>query len=496
MTHKWTYAFGGGKADGSAKMRNLLGGKGGNLHEMSSIGLPVPPGFTITTEVCTNFTQSGGAYPDGTVPQVGVAVAELERLMGATFGGGDNILLLSVRSGARASMPGMMDTVLNLGLNADTVEILAKATHDARFAYDSYRRFIQMFSSVVLGVDHHLFEDLLEDYKQTQAMKLDTDLGVDDWRILIPKYMNVVEKQTGEPFPMVPEDQLWAAIGAVFKSWTNKRAQTYRKLHDIPESWGTAVNVQAMVFGNMGDDSATGVCFTRDPSTGENMFYGEYLKNAQGEDVVAGIRTPQPLSRAKTSAQEGALPSMEQTMPTLYDELNGIRRQLELHYRDMQDVEFTIQKSRLWILQTRGGKRTTKAALKIAVDMVGEGLITKNEAIRRIDPNHLDQLLHPMLDPKAPREILGTGLPASPGAASGQLVFSAEAAEKWAEAGKAVILARVETSPDDIGGMHAAKGIVTTRGGMTPQRQFRMRRHWFRIMRSRRHWKQRCFRRW
>lgn len=467
MMDKLTYSFGGGEAEGSAKMRNLLGGKGANLHEMSSIGLPVPPGFTITTEVCTHFAQSGGTYPDGIKAQVDAAVGELERLMNATFGGDDNILLLSVRSGSRASMPGMMDTVLNLGLNAETVETLAKATNDGRFAYDSYRRFIQMFASVVMGVEHHFFEDIIEDYKKSHHFKLDTDLGVKDWRAIIPQYLDMVEKQTGKVFPSKPEDQLWASISAVFKSWTNKRAQTYRKLNDIPDNWGTAVNVQAMVFGNMGDDSATGVCFTRDPSTGENMFYGEYLINAQGEDVVAGIRTPQPLSWIKQTTEEGLLPSMEQVMPDLYGELNGIRKQLELHYKDMQDVEFTIQKSKLWILQTRSGKRTTKSAVKIAVDMVGEGLIDKEEAIRRIDPNHLDQLLHPTLNPRAPREVLGTGLPASPGAASGQLVFTAEVAEEWAENGKAVILARIETSPDDIAGMHAAKGIVTTRGGMT-----------------------------
>ena len=467
MANKWTYSFGGGKADGSAKMRNLLGGKGANLHEMSSIGVAVPPGFTITTEVCQHFTETKGSYPDDLGAQVSAAVAQVEALMGSTFGRGDNVLLLSVRSGARASMPGMMDTVLNLGLNEDTVETLAKATGDARFAYDSYRRFIQMFGDVVLGVDHYHFEDLLEDYKLENNLKLDTDLSAADWKRLVPEYLEAVEKQTGEPFPFEPEDQLWAAIGAVFKSWTNKRAQTYRRLHGIPESWGTAVNVQAMVFGNMGNDSATGVCFTRNPSTGENMFYGEYLINAQGEDVVAGIRTPQPLSLAEKSGTGADLPSLEESMPSLYAELDAVRHLLEKHYKDMQDLEFTIQQGKLWILQTRGGKRTTKAALKIAVDMVDEGLIDKNTAIRRVDPGHLDQLLHPTLDPKAKRDILGTGLPASPGAASGKLVFTAEVAEEWAQRGEAVILARVETSPEDIGGMHAAKGILTTRGGMT-----------------------------
>jgi len=467
MANKWVYSFGNGKADGSAKLRNLLGGKGANLHEMSSIGLPVPPGFTITTEVCRHFSETKGVYPDGLNAEVVAAVATLESQMGTTFGRGDKVLLLSVRSGARASMPGMMDTVLNLGLNEKTVETIARVTGDARFAYDSYRRFIQMFGDVVLGVDHYHFEDLLEDYKHEHRLKLDTDLTVDDWKNLVPKFLATVEKQTGEPFPSEPEAQLWASIGAVFKSWTNKRAQTYRRLHNIPEDWGTAVNVQAMVFGNMGDDSATGVCFTRNPSTGENLFYGEYLINAQGEDVVAGIRTPQPLSLAEKTNAGMNLPSLEESMPELYGQLDGVRRKLEAHYKDMQDMEFTIQQGKLWILQTRGGKRTTKAALKIAVDMVGEGLIKKPEAIRRIEPGHLDQLLHRTLDPKAPRTILGTGLPASPGAAAGKLVFTAEVAEDWASRGEAVILARVETSPEDIGGMNAAKGIMTTRGGMT-----------------------------
>ena len=470
MTDKWTYSFGDGDAEGNATMRNLLGGKGANLHEMSALGLSVPPGFTITTEVCAHFTETGGDYPDGLNDQVNAAIAKLEAIMGAPFGGGRDegrVLLLSVRSGARASMPGMMDTVLNLGLNDDAVEILAEQTGDERFAYDSYRRFIQMFGDVVLGVDHYHFEDLLEDYKLDHALKLDTDLTADDWKALLPDYIEAVEKHTGEPFPQDPRQQLWAAIGAVFKSWTNKRARTYRKLHDIPESWGTAVNVQAMVFGNMGDDSATGVCFTRNPSTGENQFYGEYLINAQGEDVVAGIRTPQPLSLAEKEAAGIALPSLEELMPELYAELDDVRHKLERHYKDMQDLEFTIQQGKLWILQTRGGKRTTKAALKIAVEMVDDGLIDKAEAIRRIEPGHLDQMLHPTLDPDAPRDIIGTGLPASPGAASGKLVFNAEDAEDWTGRGEDVILARVETSPEDIGGMHVSKGILTSRGGMT-----------------------------
>lgn len=470
MSEKWTYSFGAGAAEGNASMRNLLGGKGANLHEMSAIGLQVPPGVTITTEVCTHFTETNGDYPDGLNDQLNAAIAKLETIMGAPFGGGKEegkVLLLSVRSGARASMPGMMDTVLNLGLNDEAVEILAEETGDERFAYDSYRRFVQMFGDVVLGVDHYHFEDLLEDYKLDHGLKLDTDLTADDWKALLPAYIEAVEKETGEPFPQDPRQQLWAAIGAVFKSWTNKRAQTYRKLHGIPDHWGTAVNVQAMVFGNMGDDCATGVCFTRNPSTGENLFYGEYLVNAQGEDVVAGIRTPQPLSLAEKETSGLHLPSLEEVMPGLYSELDGVRHTLENHYKDMQDLEFTIQKGKLWILQTRGGKRTTKAALKIAVDMVDEGLIGRNEAIRRIEPSHLDQLLHPTLDPDAPRDIIGTGLPASPGAASGKLVFTAKDAEDKAGRGEDVILARVETSPEDIGGMHVAQGILTTRGGMT-----------------------------
>jgi len=470
---KWTYAFGGGKAEGRADMRNLLGGKGANLHEMSAIGMSVPPGFTLTTEVCTHVTTHDGAYPDALADQVTDALAQLETIMGAPFGGGagnedaDRVLLLSVRSGARASMPGMMDTVLNLGLNDRAVEVLARETGDARFAYDSYRRFVQMFGDVVLGVDHFHFEDLLEDYKIDHDLKLDTDLSADDWKVLLPMFIDTIEKQIGKPFPQDPRDQLWAAVGAVFKSWTNKRAETYRRLHDIPASWGTAVNVQAMVFGNMGDDSATGVCFTRNPSTGENLFYGEYLVNAQGEDVVAGIRTPQPLSYAEQKTTQSALPSLEETMPDLYAELDQVRHKLERHYADMQDLEFTIQKGKLWILQTRGGKRTTRAALKIAVDMVGEGLIDRAEAIRRIEPAQLDQLLHPSLDPDAPRDIIGQGLPASPGAAFGKLVFTSKDAETWVERGEAVILARVETSPEDIGGMHISEGILTTRGGMT-----------------------------
>ncbi|MEJ1995210.1 MAG: pyruvate, phosphate dikinase [Limibacillus sp.] len=464
---KWVYSFGGGTADGRAEMRNLLGGKGANLAEMSSLGLPVPSGFTITTEVCTHYTDSKGGYPDELKAQLAEALAKVEREVGAKFGDPENPLLVSVRSGARASMPGMMDTVLNLGLNDETVAGLAKRSGDARFAYDSYRRFIQMFSNVVLDVDHHNFEEILELAKEDRGLSLDTELSAEDWQAVIKQYKESVEQETGEPFPQDPEAQLWAAIAAVFGSWMNQRAITYRKLHDIPESWGTAVNVQAMVFGNMGDDCATGVAFTRNPSTGEHRFYGEFLVNAQGEDVVAGIRTPQSLTKIAREESHSDLPSMEEAMPEVFKQLDEVRARLEGHYRDMQDLEFTVQGGKLYMLQTRSGKRTTPAALKIACDMVEEGLITKEEAITRIDPQQLDQLLHPTLDPDAQREMIARGLPASPGAASGIIVFSAEEAEKRAGQGDAVILCRVETSPEDIHGMHAAKGILTTRGGMT-----------------------------
>ena len=464
---KWVYSFGGGTADGRAEMRNLLGGKGANLAEMSSLGLPVPSGFTITTEVCTHYTDTKGGYPDELKAQLAEALAKVEREVGAKFGDAENPLLVSVRSGARASMPGMMDTVLNLGLNDETVAGLAKRSGDARFAYDSYRRFIQMFSNVVLDVDHHNFEEILELAKEDRGLSLDTELSAEDWQAVIKQYKESVEQETGEPFPQDPETQLWAAIAAVFGSWMNQRAITYRKLHDIPESWGTAVNVQAMVFGNMGDDCATGVAFTRNPSTGEHRFYGEFLVNAQGEDVVAGIRTPQSLTKIAREESHSDLPSMEEAMPEVFKQLDEVRARLEGHYRDMQDLEFTVQGGKLYMLQTRSGKRTTPAALKIACDMVEEGLITKEEAITRIDPQQLDQLLHPTLDPDAQREMIARGLPASPGAASGIIVFSAEEAEKRAGQGDAVILCRVETSPEDIHGMHAAKGILTTRGGMT-----------------------------
>jgi len=465
---KWVYSFGGGRAEGRADMKNLLGGKGANLAEMSNLGIPVPPGFTISTEVCTYYYSNGETYPESLKDEVIAALATVEGIIGLTFGDESNPLLVSVRSGARASMPGMMDTILNLGLNDRSVEGLAARSNDPRFAYDSYRRFIQMYSNVVLEIDHHNFEEILEEVKEDKGVSLDTDLTAEDWKGVVARYKARVHELLGRPFPQDVHEQLWGAIGAVFGSWMNQRAITYRRLHDIPESWGTAVNVQSMVFGNMGSDCSTGVCFTRNPSTGENEFYGEFLVNAQGEDVVAGIRTPQQLTIAGKDAQKSTLPAMEECQPEVFKELNAVRHKLEAHYKDMQDMEFTVQQGRLWMLQTRTGKRTTKAALKIAVEMAREGLITRKEAIRRIDPASLDQLLHPTLDPKAPRKILARGLPASPGAASGKVVFSAEEAEHWVkELKEKVILVRVETSPEDIGGMHVSEGILTTRGGMT-----------------------------
>jgi pyruvate,orthophosphate dikinase len=464
---KWVFAFGDGTAEGRAKMRDLLGGKGANLAEMSNLGLPVPPGFTMTTEVCTHFYANDRRYPPKLEAQVTQALARVEKIVGVKFGDRADPLLVSVRSGARASMPGMMDTVLNLGLNDETVVGLARKSGDERFAYDSYRRFIQMYGNVVLGVDHHHFEELLDILKDDRGVSLDTELKAGDWRELVGQYKRMVEKELGRPFPLDPMEQLWGAIGAVFGSWMNQRAITYRRLHDIPDGWGTAVNVQAMVFGNMGDDCATGVAFTRNPSTGENAFYGEYLVNAQGEDVVAGIRTPQNLTVAGKAANRSKLPAMEEVMPATFNELMKIRRKLEAHYRDMQDIEFTVQRGKLWMLQTRTGKRTTAAALRIAVDMAHEGLIDRPAAIRRIEPQALDQLLHPMLDPDAHVQVLARGLPASPGAASGVVVFSADEAEKTAQRGEDVLLVRIETSPEDIHGMHAARGILTTRGGMT-----------------------------
>ncbi|HLI21021.1 MAG TPA: pyruvate, phosphate dikinase, partial [Stellaceae bacterium] len=464
---KWVYGFGSGAAEGRADMRNLLGGKGANLAEMASLGLPVPPGFTITTEVCTYFYANNKTYPKDLAEQAAAALTKVEKAVGRKFGDAANPLLVSVRSGARASMPGMMDTVLNLGLNDRTVEGLARASGDKRFAYDSYRRFIQMYGQVVLGVEHHLFEDVIEAKKLDSGVNLDTQLKAEDWQDVIADYKALVEREMGKPFPQDPQEQLWGAIGAVFGSWMNQRAITYRRLHEIPADWGTAVNVQAMVFGNMGDDCATGVAFTRNPSTGAPEFYGEYLVNAQGEDVVAGIRTPQHLTIAGKIANKSSLPAMEEVMPKVFAELEKVRATLENHYRDMQDIEFTVQQGKLYMLQTRNGKRTAPAALKIAVDMANAGLITREEAIRRIEPMSLDQLLHPTLDPKAEKIVLARGLPASPGAASGAIVFSADEAENRAQKGEAVILVRIETSPEDIHGMHAARGILTTRGGMT-----------------------------
>ena len=461
---KWVYSFGAGHNEGRAEMRNLLGGKGANLAEMASIALPVPPGFTITTEVCTAFYDNDKHYPAELKQQVQDALTLVEDAVGLRFGDATKPLLVSVRSGARVSMPGMMDTVLNLGLNDETVRGLEAASGDSRFAWDSYRRFIQMYGSVVLGVDHHRFEEIIETAKLDAGVSEDTALSPDDWQRVVTEYKDMVAQERGAPFPMDPHEQLWGAIGAVFGSWMNPRANTYRRLHDIPANWGTAVNVQAMVFGNMGADCATGVCFTRDPSTGENIFYGEFLVNAQGEDVVAGIRTPQPLSKLR--AHPGEV-SMEEALPSAYADLVRVRETLERHYTDMQDIEFTVQQNKLYMLQTRSGKRTAAASLRIAVEMAEAGLIDRNEAVKRVNPASLDQLLHPTLDPKAARTLFGKGLPASPGAASGVAVFNSDEAEMRAAKGEAVVLVRIETSPEDIHGMHAARGILTTRGGMT-----------------------------
>jgi pyruvate,orthophosphate dikinase len=463
----WVYNFGGGKADGSAELRDLLGGKGANLAEMANLGLPVPPGFTITTEVCTAYYENDQKYPDALPTEVADGMQNIEAIVSSKFGDPNDPLLVSVRSGGRASMPGMMDTVLNLGLNDETVEGMAYRSNDGRFALDSYRRFIQMYADVVLGVDHGNFEDLLEAHKNRKGYMLDVDLTEEDWRIVVAAFKAKVEEHLGFPFPQDVQEQLWGAVGAVFGSWMNRRAITYRRLHNIPDDWGTAVNVQAMVFGNMGDDCATGVAFTRDPSTGVNRLYGEFLPNAQGEDVVAGIRTPQHLTIAAREVNGSDLPAMEEAMPEVFRQLSDVFENLETHYRDMQDIEFTVQQNKLWILQTRSGKRTARAALKIAVDMAEEGLITEHEALTRIDPMSLDQLLHPTLDPSAERDVLAKGLPASPGAASGMVVFTADDAEHLAGEGTKVILVRMETSPEDIHGMHAAQGILTSRGGMT-----------------------------
>jgi pyruvate,orthophosphate dikinase len=465
----YVFTFGGGvsHSDPRAKDKTVVGGKGANLAEMAGIGLPVPPGFTITTEECVRYLAEGGDFSDSVKAEVAAALGHIERAVGKKFGDPADPLLVSVRSGARVSMPGMMDTVLNLGLNDQTVEGLATSSGDARFAWDSYRRFIHMYADVVLGLDHHLFEDALEISKEDNGFYADVEMGSEHWQALVKEYKAIVEQQLGRSFPQDPAEQLWGAIRAVFDSWDSDRAKVYRRLNDIPGDWGTAVNVQAMVFGNMGDTSATGVAFTRDPATGEKAYYGEWLVNAQGEDVVAGIRTPQYLTKYSRE-RAGAKPlSMEEAMPAAYSELAAVFELLEKHYRDMQDIEFTVERGKLWMLQTRSGKRTAKAALKMAVDMVGEGLIDERAAIRRVDPMALDQLLHPTLDPDAPRDVLAKGLPASPGAASGAIVLDADTAQTHAERGEAVILVRVETSPEDIHGMHAAKGILTARGGMT-----------------------------
>ena len=464
---KWVYNFEDTPRSDKQSLKNLLGGKGANLSEMIRISLPVPPGFTITTEACNEFYSLNQKYPSTLKNQVSVAIKKVEQKIKKLFGNESNPLLVSVRSGARVSMPGMMDTVLNLGLNDKTVIGLAKKTNNETFAYDSYRRFIQMYSNVVLNVNHHNFEDLIENYKLTKGIVLDTEMEASDWKSLIGSFREQIVSETGKDFPQDVNEQLWGAIGAVFQSWKNQRAKTYRKLNNIPEEWGTAVNVQSMVFGNMGDDCATGVAFTRNPSTGDNSFYGEYLINAQGEDVVAGIRTPQNITKKARLEAGSKDASMEESMPKVYKELVTIYKKLEKHYRDMQDIEFTVENKKLWMLQTRSGKRTAKASIKIAVDMVKEKLITKDEAILRIDPKMLDTLLHPTLDPKAKKDIITKGLPASPGAASGKVTFSADDAEKLKAQGQKSILVRQETSPEDIHGMHAAEGILTCRGGMT-----------------------------
>ncbi len=463
---KWVYTFGDGAAEGDASMRNLLGGKGANLAEMCRVGVPVPPGFTITTEVCTYYYENNHSYPTELKDQVLAALAGIEAKMGKKFGDSENPLLFSVRSGARVSMPGMMDTVLNLGLNDETVKGLAKISGNEKFAYDSYRRFIQMYGDVVMGVDSHKFEHVLDHVRETNGYQFDNQMTVEQLKDVVEQFKKICEDD-GHPLPQDPMEQLWGGIGAVFSSWMVDRAIYYRKLNNIPGDWGTAVNVQTMVFGNSGDNSATGVCFSRDPATGENYFYGEYLKNAQGEDVVAGIRTPQPMTKLVKERRGIELPCMEEEFPALFGELSDIRAKLEAHYKDMQDMEFTIQDGKLWMLQTRNGKRTGTAALKIAVDMVHEGLIDKETAILRVEAAQLDQLLHPMFDKSEKKEVIATGLPASPGAAVGEIVFSAEDAEKAAEEGRKVVLVRVETSPEDIAGMHVSQGILTARGGMT-----------------------------
>jgi pyruvate,orthophosphate dikinase len=464
---KLVYTFGNGSAEGDGSMKNLLGGKGANLAEMCKVGLPVPPGFTITTEVCVSYYENNRNYPKDLEAQVSEGVSHIEKILGKKFGDKADPMLVSVRSGARASMPGMMDTILNLGLNDETVKGLAQKSGNERFAYDSYRRFIQMYSDVVLEVDHYHFEEILELKKQDKNVLSDTGLTAEDLKDIVEQYKKCVQEELGKPFPQDVREQLWGAVSAVFSSWMNDRAITYRKMYDIPESWGTAVNVQSMVFGNMGENSATGVAFTRDPSTGEKAFFGEYLINAQGEDVVAGIRTPQQVTIIGKNRQNSTLPAMEESLPEVYKQLVDIYKKLENHYRDMQDIEFTVEQGKLWMLQTRSGKRTSKAAIKIAVDMVKEGLIDKEEAILRVNAEELDKLLHPSIDPKAKKDVIARGLPASPGAASGKIVFNSDEAETLAGKGESVILVRAETSPEDIHGMNAARGILTSRGGMT-----------------------------
>jgi pyruvate,orthophosphate dikinase len=469
MTTKYVYFFGNGQADGNAGMKELLGGKGANIAEMTGLGIPVPPGFTITTEACLYFMHNNETYPDGLEAEVKSYLAQLEEIMGRKFGDPGNPLLVSVRSGGPASMPGMMDTVLNLGLNSETVEGLARAASNPRFAYDSYRRFIQMYGNVVQGINPKLFEARLEAVKENAGVEEDRHISDADLKQLIEEYKDIVNRESGAPFPESPEEQLWGAIAAVFMSWNNKRAISYRRLHNLPENWGTGVNVQVMVFGNMGEDCATGVAFTRDPATGEKRFFGEYLPNAQGEDVVAGIRTPLPISEEGRlrSADADSLESLETRMPEVYRELTDIYQKLELHYKDIQDVEFTIQENKLWMLQTRAGKRTGRAAVRIAVDMVDEGLIDEKTAVLRVDPDQLEQLLHPMLDPKVKDKPITKGLPASPGAASGRISFTVDEVLQLTAGGGKAVLVRVETSPEDIEGMKAAEAILTAKGGMT-----------------------------
>ncbi len=471
MSGKYVYLFGDGKAEGRADMKLLLGGKGANLAEMSSLGIPVPAGFTISTEVCTHYYENNYSYEDAVVEQVKSGVVHVEKVMGVKFGDVHNPLLLSVRSGAPASMPGMMDTVLNLGLNDETVQGIIEQSGNPRFGWDSYRRFVQMYGDVVMGLkpeskeEEDPFEVIIHRMKEKRGVTLDTELTADDLKELVELFKAEIKERTGKEFPTDPWQQLWGAISAVFSSWNNPRAITYRKLNNIPAEWGTAVNVQAMVYGNMGDDCATGVAFTRDPATGEKIFFGEFLVNAQGEDVVAGVRTPQPLN--STTRRDDSLKTLEELMPSAYADLVKIYKELENHYRDMQDIEFTIQKGKLWMLQTRTGKRTAAAAVRIAVEMFEEGMIDKETAVMRVEPEQLDQLLHPTFDPSAQKEVITEGLPASPGAATGRIVFHADDAEEWAARGEDIILVRIETSPEDIGGMNVAKGILTQRGGMT-----------------------------